>query len=69
MANPPVNLELDTLPESPVVWQPIALGVGQEPSAFADFQHTPDQGLDSRANYRRNPDGEWIIISRWPERP
>jgi hypothetical protein len=66
--------QLDSLPESPIDWVDIPLGVGQEPTGLVHdgaFQMTQDQyGVNPLGpDVRRNPDESWQIISRVPERP
>lgn len=64
---------MDSLPDSPVDWTDIPLGVGQQPTGFVHngaFQFTKDGNeLDSSATVRRNPAETWQFISRVPERP
>lgn len=63
---------LDEVPESPVDWASIPLGVGQEPNAYGgdgSFQHTMEGDDFAFNNVRRNPDETFQIISRVPERP
>lgn len=64
----------DSLPASPVDWQPIPLGAGQEPTGFVHdgaFQYTQDQYGSNPLGpgVRRNPDEDWLFIVRVPERP
>lgn len=64
--------QLDSLPDSPIDYQSIPLGVGQEPNGYGgahSFQFTKDVGALDPASVRRNPDETWKFISRVPERP
>lgn len=65
--------QVDSIPESPVDWVDIPLGVGQEPNAFGHtgaFQFTKDADpYNPNESVRRNPLETWEIISRVPERP
>jgi len=63
---------LDEVPESPIDWVDIPLGVGQEPTGFVHsgaFQYTKDGDDYTFQNVRRNPAETWQFISRVPERP
>lgn len=64
--------QLDSLPESPIDWEDIPLGAGQEPNAYGrngSFQYSKDLSDTRFESVRRDPDEEWKIISRVPERP
>lgn len=62
----------DEVPESPVDWDSIPLGAGQEPNAYGganSFQHTLQGNEITRTSVRRNPDETFRFIVRVPERP
>ena len=62
----------DEVPEAPVDWTDIPLGVGQEPNAaFGSFQHRDDRvsgilGDDVRRDPCNLPPR---VVVRYPERP
>lgn len=62
----------DSLPESPVDWEDIPLGAGQQPNAYGhngSFQFSRDlDPFNPTESVRRNPSETWVFISRWPER-
>jgi hypothetical protein len=60
----------DELAESPVDWQDVPLGIGQEPRSSSGFQFSRDLGRVPLGNdIRRDPDDQTEIVLRWPERP
>lgn len=62
----------DSLPPSPIDWEDVPLGDGQEPARpNAHFQHTKNLPSDPTGrDVRRTPGYEhMVVISRWPERP
>lgn len=64
--------QLDSLPESPVDYQSIPLGAGQEPNGNGgngSFQYSKDLSDTRQEAVRRNPDETWKFIVRVPERP
>lgn len=71
MSNAPVtNPHGDHLPESPVDWQDIPLGPGQEPSPRGNLQFTHEGDRTQGTDTKRKPGYETQIVeSRWPERP
>lgn len=60
----------DSVPPSDITWHPVALGVGQVPSAFGHFQFTFDGEPRLQTDTRRDPDNlPPTVVSRWNERP
>lgn len=66
------HTRVDELPESPVDWQDIPLGAGQEPNANGgahSFQFTKEGNALTQTDVRRNPDETFRYIGHLPERP
>lgn len=60
----------DHLPPSPVTYEDIPFGAGQEPRVYGMFQFSKDYGMIDPKSVRRTPGYDHIIVSgRWPERP
>jgi hypothetical protein len=55
--------------EFPVDWAKIPIPPEQDPSPFHDFESTKDLPYIYGEDVRRNPDAEWVIVGRIPERP
>lgn len=69
MAQAPADDRFPNDLEFPVDWEQVTVPPEQEPSPFNDFQFTRDLGEITQENYRRNPDAQWDVVIRPPERP
>jgi hypothetical protein len=62
----------DAAGESPVDWEDVPMGPGQDPPRpNAVFQFSRQLGLGQfPIDFRREPDHtSFVVVSRWPERP
>ena len=70
MLGPVINPHGDSLPASPVDWEDVPLGAGQEPRPVGYLQHTMEGDPIYQTDSRRTPGYESLVVeSRWPERP
>jgi hypothetical protein len=67
---PVINPHGDHLPPSPVDWEDVPLGAGQESRPVGRVQHTNEGDPLFLTDERRTPGYEHLVVeSRWPERP
>lgn len=65
-----INSHGDHICPSPIDFEDIPLGAGQEPRPVGRLQHTHEGDAISGTDARREPGYEHLVVeSRWPERP